>query len=174
MAVRKLLPVDAPAFQALRLRGLLECPEAFSSSHAEEAATPLEVISGRLAPRPDGAIFGYFVNAALTGMVGVGRESQQKLSHKAFVWGMYVAPEHRRNGAGRSLLEQALKYALQDLGVRTVNLGVNTRNRPAIALYEAMGFATYGTEPGFLMIDGVLHDEHLMSCHVQGGTDPGA
>jgi hypothetical protein len=31
---------------------------------------------------------------------------------------------------------------------------------------QAMGFRTYGTEKGFLMIDGVSHDEHFMARHV--------
>jgi len=164
-AVRLLAPDDAAAFQALRLRGLLECPEAFSSSHAEEVDTPLQIVSDRLAALPDSAVFGYFSDEKLQGVVGIARERRRKLGHKAIIWGMYVAPESRLQGIGRHLVERALLHA-RDLGVRTVNLGVNTRNTPAIALYEAMGFKTYGMERGFLMVDGVLHDEHLMSFNV--------
>jgi len=164
-SVRLLVPDDAAAFQALRLRGLLECPEAFTASHAEEAGTPLQVVSERLAALPDSAIFGYFPDGKLQGVVGIARERRRKVGHKAIIWGMYVAPENRLQGIGRQLVERALLYA-RDLGVRTVNLGVNTRNKPAIALYEAMGFKAYGTERGFLMVDGVLHDEHLMRFDV--------
>lgn len=164
MLIRRISPEDAAAFQQLRLRGLRECPEAFSSSHAEEVGTPLHVISARLAPRPDGAVWGCFEGRNLLGMLGVQRESQKQLSHKAVIWGMYVDPHHRRRGLGRALVAHGLGYAADALRARSVNLGVNTRNTAAIALYESMGFGIYGTEKGFLMIDGVLHDQHLMAC----------
>jgi ribosomal protein S18 acetylase RimI-like enzyme len=167
MLIRRLLPEDAASFQAVRLRGLLEIPSAFTSSHAEEVDTPLEVTAETLAQKPDGAVFGAFADGTLAGVLGIQQEGHRQVAHKAFIWGMYVAPEHRRNGLGRALIAHALKFAAQDLRVRSVNLGVNTANRAAVALYEAMGFRTYGTEPGFLMIDGVLHDEHLMSVVIQ-------
>lgn len=47
-------------------------------------------------------------------------------------------------------------------GVRQVNLGVNAANVEAIALYEALGFAPFGLERGFMLLDGELHDEILM------------
>lgn len=163
MGVRRLLPEDAGAFQALRLRALLECPSAFSASHAEEVDTSLEIIAQRLAPKPEGAVFGGFIGPDLAGIIGIEREAQTKLAHKAYIWGMYVAQAHRRSGAGRELMLAALQYASADLGVLSVNLGVNTTNTAAIRLYESVGFSVYGTERGFLRIDGVLHDEHLMS-----------
>ena len=170
MVIRKLHPEDAAAFQALRLRGLLEIPSAFTSSHGEEVDIPLEETARRIAPKPDGVIFGAFVNGVLVGLLGVQREAQTQISHKAFVWGMYVAPEHRLHGLGRLLVAEALRFAKQDLGVLSVKLGVNAGNAAAIALYEAMGFRTYGTESGFLMIDGVLYDEQLMSVVIQDST----
>jgi ribosomal protein S18 acetylase RimI-like enzyme len=163
MEIRRLLPEDAAAFQTIRLHGLLECPSAFSSSHPEEVETPLATIAGRLEPKPDGAVFGCFVNADLVGVIGVQREVRVKLAHKAFIWGMYVIPSYRRRGVGRNLVSRAMEYAAKELNVLSVNLGVNTENGPALALYEAMGFKTYGTEIGFLRVDGVLHDEYLMA-----------
>lgn len=169
MRVRKLLAEDAGAFQAIRLEGLLESPSAFSSSHAEEVNEPLSAVAERMAPRPDGAVLGCFARSDLAGIIGVQRERQVKLAHKAFIWGLYVAPAHRRCGVGRKLVEAALEFASMELGVLSVNLGVNTTNSAAVALYEALGFVRYGTEKGFLQLDGVLHDEHLMKW-----TRPGA
>jgi RimJ/RimL family protein N-acetyltransferase len=162
MAIRVLLPEDAPAFQALRLRGLLEIPSAFTSSHAEEAHTPIPVVAHRITPTADGVVLGAFQADKLVGAVGIQREDQRQIAHKAILWGMYVAPEGRRNGIGRTLVIRALDFAAKELRVRTVNLGVNAENAAAIALYESLGFATYGTEPDFLMINDQLHDEHLM------------
>jgi hypothetical protein len=42
IAIRRLCAADAAALQALRLEALLAAPEAFSSSHDEEAARPRE------------------------------------------------------------------------------------------------------------------------------------
>ncbi len=162
MSVRRLTPSDAEPFQALRLRGLRECPTAFVSSFEEEADTPLAVVAERLATVEDGAVFGGFEGSSLRGVIGIQRERMAKLAHRAIVWGMYVAPEARRSGLGRRLLVRALEHAASDLRVRQVHLGVNAANAAAIALYRGVGFEVYGSEPDYLRVDGVLHDEYEM------------
>jgi RimJ/RimL family protein N-acetyltransferase len=162
MHVRTLHPDDAIEYQALRLRGLTETPTAFASSHEEEVRTPLAEIARRLQPQDSAAIFGGFVGGQLVGLVGVQRESMVKLSHKAWLWGMYVSPVHRKSGLGSLLLEQALAYAWQSLGVTQVNLGVHTHNTSALALYRRFGFEVWGTEKGSLVVAGEPQDEHHM------------
>ena len=162
MQVRPLSPQDASAFADMRLRGLQECPEAFASSYEEEVGTPIHEIEDRLKPRTDAVIFGAFDGADLCALVGLQRESMAKLAHKAFIWGMYVAPEARGQGVGTLLLEHALSYAESTLHTRQVNLGVNTRNTAAIALYKKLGFVEYGLERGFLRIGEQLFDEYQM------------
>ncbi len=160
--LRRLVPDDAAPFRALRLRGLRESPEAFASSHEEEAPEPLEAVAQRLAPRADGAVFGSWHGQQLVGVLGLQQERMRKLAHKAFVWGMYVAPEARRSGVGRALLRHALRHAATELKVRQVTLGVNAANHGAVELYRSEGFEVFGTERGFLLVDGVLHDSHQM------------
>ena len=162
MQVRVLVPVDAAAFQALRLQGLLECPSAFASSHEEEVAVPLATVAERLAEQPDRATFGAFDGPALVGVLGLQREAMRKLAHKALVWGLYVAPPARRAGVGARLLAAALAHASNPMRVRQVTLGVNAGNLAALALYRRLGFEPFGLEPGFLRVDGELHDEVLM------------
>lgn len=164
VVVRELGAADAGAFQALRLRGLAECPSAFAASHDEECGRPVAEIADRLRAEPGRCVLGAFRDAGLVGCLGVDRERKRKLSHKAFLWGMYVAPEARRAGAGGALVAAALRRARAMAGVRQVTLGVNAANAPALALYERMGFLPYGVERGFLLVDGVLHDEVLMAC----------
>jgi RimJ/RimL family protein N-acetyltransferase len=164
--IRVLLAEDAAAFQALRLQALLECPTAFSSSYEEERDSPLAVIAERLAPAEGRAVFGAFDAQRLVASVGIQREHQRKLAHKAFIWGMYVDPSFRGQGVGRQLLERALAHAASMPGLRQVNLGVNAANTAAIALYEAVGFERFGVERGFLLVDGVLHDEIHMAIVV--------
>lgn len=159
-----LSPADASAFQAIRLRGLRECPTAFASSYEEECETAIDVIAGRLAAVAGRAMFGAFSESTLVGIVGIQREGRHKLAHKALLRSMYVAPEARNNGVGGRLVAEALKHAFAMSGVRQVNLGVNTLNAPAIALYEGAGFTRFGLERGFMLVDGVLHDELQMVC----------
>jgi ribosomal protein S18 acetylase RimI-like enzyme len=166
MQIRILAPQDASEFQALRLRGLQECPEAFASSYEEEKDTPLAEIQERLQPREDSAIFGAFQESGLCAVVGVQRESMRKLAHKCFIWGVYVAPESRGHGVGEKLLSHVLVYAATVLGARQVNLGVNTKNSAAIALYKKLGFVEFGLERDYLLVGGELQDEYQMVCRV--------
>lgn len=48
MQIRRLLPVDAALFQALRLFALRETPHAFGASYEEEASLALSTIEMRL------------------------------------------------------------------------------------------------------------------------------
>jgi ribosomal-protein-alanine N-acetyltransferase len=50
-----------------------------------------------------------------------------------------VAPQHRRRGAGRSLMAAALEH-LKGQGVRQADLEVSVSNRAAQSLYESFGF----------------------------------
>ena len=164
MHVRTLLAEDAAEYQAIRLRGLAEEPTAFASSYEEEVGTPIVEIARRLHPKETGAIFGAFTEGKLVGVTGVQREEMRKLSHKAFLWGMYVSPEHRSGGLGSQLLRRALSYAWQSLRVAQVNLGVHTENDRAIALYRSAGFVIWGTELGALVSGAERQNEHHMVC----------
>lgn len=160
MLIRRLFASDALAFQALRLAALRDAPSAFSSSYEEECETPLAAIGLHLGARN---LFGAFDGTELAGMVGVGREKGPKLQHKGYIGAMYVANEHRGKGAGRLLLEHAVAFAASLEGLRQLTLVVTAGNAPAIALYESLGFAVYGTEPDALFAGGMYHDNVLMA-----------
>ena len=162
MQIRELGPADAHTFQTLRLEALRERPSAFASSYEEEHDIPIAVVAERLIPKPDRCVLGAWLDSDLVGMLGLRREGQRKLAHKAFIWGMYVALSARRRGIGRQLIVHALSRAASMPGLRQINLGVNAANAEAIALYEAAGFTSFGVERGFMLIDGELHDEIQM------------
>ena len=166
-SVRTLHAGDVAAFRTLRLAALRECPTAFSSSYEEECDIPLEQSAKRMAPDRDHVIFGAFEGEQLVGSTGLAREGPRKLAHKAVIWGVYVAPAFRQRGIGRALLQRALTYAAALPGLRRVILGVNTANPAAIALYKSMGFEPFGLERGFLLVDGVLHDELHMTLEIK-------
>ena len=164
--IRALHADDAAAFQALRLRGLREDPVAFASSAEEEQGEALQAVAARLQGQGAGAVFGAWRSGVLVGVAGIQRESMRKLAHKAFLWGMYVAPEARRGGLGRQLVRMALDHARDVLGVRQVNLGVHAHNAPALALYLGLGFEAFGLERGCMVVDGRDVDEVHMACRV--------
>lgn len=161
---RTLSSQDVAEFQRVRLEALRESPTAFSSSYEEERDRDLTKVAERMAPDELGLIFGAFDGKRLVGLAGFRREAGLKRKHKGFIWGMYVAPSYRRSGIGRQLIERVVSHAATLPGLRRINLGVNAANAPAIALYEATGFKSYGVERGFLIVDGVEQDEIHMSC----------
>lgn len=167
MQIRRLMPTDATAYQALRLAALRDEPLAFGSSYEEEVDTPLEAVAQRLAPKADHGFIGAFEGAQLVGTVALGREGMAKLAHKAYIWGMVVAPAWRRQGVARELMTQMLGFARNMPGIRQVNLCVNTRNEPARLLYESLGFHAWGHERGSMLVAGELHDEFHMCLQLQ-------
>ena len=56
---------------------------------------------------------------------------------------MFVAPEARRRGVGRALVEAQVRWAEEE-GYRRVGLMVNVENAGAIGLYESLGFRDTG------------------------------
>ena len=161
--LRVLSSQDAAEFQRLRLEGLRESPTAFSSSYEDERNNDTARVAERISPDGRRAIFGAFEGNELVGLAGLQREAGRKLEHKAFVWGMYVTPRYRRCGIGRRLIERVIAHAAEMPGLRRINLGVNASNAAAMALYEAVGFKSYGVERAFLLVDGIEQDEIHMA-----------
>jgi RimJ/RimL family protein N-acetyltransferase len=166
MHIRRLLPADAAAFQAVRLAALLDTPHAFASNHAEEKDTPLDAIARRLEAREDAAVFGAFEGDALVGMVGLHREQHMNLAHKGHLFGVYVAPSVRGHGVARDLMAAALEFARGVPGLAKVNLHVDAANVSAIALYESLGFVVFGRESDAMRIGSQKRDDLQMTLRL--------
>ena len=157
LTLRRLIGADAPAYRELRLRGLWEHPDAFTSSYEEDSARPLAATETRLAADSGDAIWGAFAGGVLAGMVGLGRESRMKARHKAVVFGMYVAPEHGGRGVGAALLRHLIDEARRQPGLEQLTLTVTDTNDAARALYERAGFRSFGIEPRAVRIGDTYH-----------------
>jgi ribosomal protein S18 acetylase RimI-like enzyme len=59
-----------------------------------------------------------------------------------------VAPEHRRQGLGRQLLEWLTATAIE-AGVFTINLELRTRNDAALHFYQNQGYEQLGVVQGY-------------------------
>jgi ribosomal protein S18 acetylase RimI-like enzyme len=159
--VRALTEADAEVWWTLRLRALREEPEAFGSSYQEARETPLERVRERFR-QPESFVLGAFEGAELVGTVGCFRRQGVKERHKATIWGMYVAPEHRGRGLGRGLIVQAIEEARVWPALGQIHLTVTTVNEPARRLYRSLGFEVYGVEPCALKLGERCLDEELM------------
>ena len=162
MTIRRLAPADAAAYRALRLRGLDEHPDAFTSSVEAEAAKPLSVTEDRLAPASPDVVYGAFADATLAGVVGIAREARAKNRHKAVVFGMYVAPDFGRRGIARALVRHLIATAKEEAGLEQLVLTVTHSNESARSLYESEGFRSFGIEPRAIRVEDRYYDKNHM------------
>lgn len=63
-------------------------------------------------------------------------ETDQTICH---LFAMWVAPEFRRKGVGRAILESALDWMKQK-GAKEARLSVTEGNKEAFSLYRSFGF----------------------------------
>jgi ribosomal protein S18 acetylase RimI-like enzyme len=155
--IRRLTPDDAPDYRRIRLSALAGEPEAFGSTYAAESPRPLEHFAARL---ESSTVFGAYTLEQIVGMAGYQRHAGTRDAHKAFVWGTFVEPGWRRQGAARALLGALVAAARTE--VEQLTLAVVKDNTAAVSLYRALGFESYGTEPRALKGATGYSDELLM------------
>jgi ribosomal protein S18 acetylase RimI-like enzyme len=160
MEIRALQPGDSAAVWRLRLEALEREPLAFAEAPEEHRSTTVESLATRLADSSGGSfVLGLFSDGELQGMLGFIRDQRIKLRHKAVIWGVYVSPRLRGQGAGRALMQACLERAVALEGLRQVKLGVAQANTAARRLYESFGFEVYGEELGSMLVNGELVTE---------------
>lgn len=176
-----LLPASyAAEYRALMLHAYAAHPDAFTSSATERERLPLSWWEARLRGGVGAAeiVIGALVrsehNAAvaaetlentrpeLAGVVGLSFDQREKARHKSTLFGMYVAPQHRKAGLGDALVAAALQHARSRSGVQLVQLTVTQGNDAAYRLYERHGFVQYGLEPLAVAVDGGF----VSKCHL--------
>lgn len=103
-------------------------------------------------------------DGVIVGRLSVSRDPHPASSHVADL-GLMVARSHRRQGIGRALMQAAEEWA-RETGISKLELHVFTHNRPAIALYESLGYAREGVRRGHYRRGGALVDAVLMAKEV--------
>jgi len=161
--IRALGPTDAATYRGLRIRALREHPDAFGRT-PEEVPT-VDVVAEQFREDIDSeedVMLGAFEGDALIGTAGCHRERAIKQRHVAFIWGVYVIPEHRRTGLARQLVTEAIARARAWKDLECLWLDVTTVNTGARALYASLGFRAIAVKPRALKVDGRYYDEELM------------
>jgi GNAT superfamily N-acetyltransferase len=143
-------------YKELRLRALGESPGAFGRTLAEEQDRADDWWAGRLA---SGAGSGWDLPlvAEVDGEpIGLtwGRIDPSK-PDTATLYSMWVAPGHRRLGAGKMLLEAVIDWA-RAKNARYLDLGVTYADSPAMRLYTRAGFEPLGEPVPFRPGSGLL------------------
>ena len=140
-APRRVTLDDVDLMRDVRLRALQDAPMAFGSTYAREAAFEREVWEERVRENATGERSVAFVLEPRAGMaVGAIHDDDPEVAH---LYGMWVAPEARRGGAGRALIEAVIAWAAQR-GARQMLTAVTEGNDAALRLYERAGFADTG------------------------------
>ena len=127
-------------YRTVRLRALADTPDAFARTYAEEEAFPEADWRRRLSSGAktyvavlDGKDVGMATGAAWRDRDGV-----------AGLFGMWVAPDARRQGVGLVLVQHVVDWA-RSAGFHHVTLDVADSNPSAIGLYARAGFQPTGT-----------------------------
>jgi len=164
-----ILPLEPARFDeawALRLRALREHPEAFGQPYDEMASLSPEAARTQFDTfwnyRDNRVFVAVAPNDDLAGMLGLARPYREKQRHRAHIWGVYVAPGYRGHKLSDALLDAAVSYARDTLGLLQVNLEVMAINGPARRAYERAGFVQHGIMARADILDGVALDSIQM------------
>jgi len=138
---------NALLFKDVRLRALQDSPTAFSSTYAEESLLTDTDWVKRAAQWNSEKSIGYLaMDARISCGIASGLLDQVDAT-RAHLLSMWVAPTHRRQGVGRTLVEAIVTWA-RTQNLRTLLLLVTSNNEGAIKFYRQLGFTLTGrTEP---------------------------
>ena len=114
----------------------------------------------------DAAVFVAEDGRSIVGRLSLSRDPHPASRHVADL-GLMVAANHRRQGVGTLLLEQAVVWA-RESEVRKLELHVFPWNEPALGLYESFGFEREGYRKRHYERGGELVDAILMAYFVGG------
>ncbi len=145
MRIVRAEPDDWEQLRDLRLRALLDAPEAFGSTHEQEAARTEDDWRAFAAGRDGAARQAAFVAVDEDGRwiglaVGVVGRADTSLAN---LYSMWVEPAARGLGAGRLLVETVTAWAA-GTGAERLELCVTEVNESAVRLYRTAGFEPTG------------------------------
>jgi RimJ/RimL family protein N-acetyltransferase len=161
----RLTPDDTARLRVLRAEAIRTEPWSFGPTPGEDLFESEERARDILAD-PGHALFGVedLTDPArpLVAMAGIMRSTRAKQAHTVNIWGVYTRPAFRRHGLSRAVMTACIAHARGWGGAAQVALSVSERAPGARALYESLGFRTWGVEPDCVRIGSESADERFM------------
>ena len=144
MRIRELERREWALYRELRLRSLVDSPDAFGRRFADEQAQPdaywIRLTESVTEPGGQVMLVAEDNGRALGLTFGIFDKEHPKTGH---VGGMWVEPGSRGKGTGQALLSAAIEWA-RTRRLERLTLWVTEGNGPATRLYERLGFADTG------------------------------
>lgn len=138
--VRSLTARDWQEYRDIRLRSLLDSPDAFESTYEAEVVRADEAWESRITAAStsgkDSVLFAIHLGK-VCGLAWC--KLSPSVPEEADLFQMWVDPTLRGKGIGRALLEESLAWA-NSVGAHRVRLDVTATNTPAMRLYTSQGF----------------------------------
>jgi GNAT superfamily N-acetyltransferase len=165
---------DWERLRDIRLRALLDAPEAFGSTLERESAQAEEhwraFADGWEGTAHQAAFVAADDDGRWVGLaVGVVRHVDTSLAN---LYAMWVDPAARGLGAGRRLVESVVTWATA-IGAERLELCVTEANEPAVSLYRSAGFEPTGgrseLRPGSDVETITLRRPLAVPAHVEDG-----
>ncbi|KQY54608.1 MULTISPECIES: GNAT family N-acetyltransferase [unclassified Nocardioides] len=150
--VRRLAPEEWPVWREIRLRSLADSPDAFGSTLAREEAFTEDDWLMRMQSTP----VVVFVDGAAAALGGAFRIEDGV----AQIVAMWTAPEFRRRGLARLVLDEVVAQARAE--GRRVILDVAQGNPAARRVYERFGFVATGRAEPLREGSALLVDEMVL------------
>jgi RimJ/RimL family protein N-acetyltransferase len=167
--IRLLTRSDAQQYRNLRLQALMTDPEMFLSTYDTEHKRPalsFEYEVSDAIAHPGFGYYGVFDGDQLVAFCQVAPSYLAKQPHVAFLYNLYVDPNHRGKGIATNLLTEILTMLKTD-GMEVVIISHVGKNSSAHQLYLQLGFIQTGLRPKTVKWDNVYDDEVEMVLHLQ-------
>jgi GNAT superfamily N-acetyltransferase len=145
--VRRITPAEWPLLRDLRLRSLLDSPEAFGQRHAEAALQSDDDWQSNARAAASGSRRVWFIcrDAATLEPIGL-VQGRRRPPADCLLFSMWVAPQARRSGAGRALVDAIAAWGA-GWGAERVILWVLAANESAMRFYDRIGFRLINEGP---------------------------
>jgi L-amino acid N-acyltransferase YncA len=168
MKIRLLTMEDAEIYLDIRLEGLKENPEVFSTTLDDimEKDDPIEYKASILNKEGNYTLGAFTNEGDLIGVATLKTSEKEKSVHKGKVVAVYVSPKTRGSGTGKKLIEEIIHLA-KELGIEQIMLDVVSGNEPAKRLYEKIGFETFAKTPNDLKYKDKYWDQEHMILYLK-------
>lgn len=159
--IRELTPNDWEQYRNIRLIAMQTDPRTFSATFEEEKNRE-ESYWVEMLSKKGRSTYGAYKKDDLAAIA----THLQIDSDNYRISGVYTLEQWR----GKNLSTDLITRLIDDIkkkGAKKISLNVNTKNDPAVHLYEKLGFKIVGTRKDIKMGDGNVHSQYQMELDLQ-------